>query len=301
MNKKKLVAQFCVEPGAKVDLKEYRTDWTESEEAEELSKDVIKERAIEILEKNRAELAGAQELLYASDVYSVLLVFQAMDAAGKDGTIRHVMSGVNPQGCQVFSFKRPSDEDLDHNFLWRYSKCLPERGRIGIFNRSYYEEVLVVKVHPELLERQKLPRGERDEAFWQARYKDINNFEKHLVRNGTIILKFFLHVSKQEQKRRFLERLENPKKHWKFSAADLAERAFWKDYRRAFEEAIAATSTKWAPWYVIPADRKYVARALVADIITNAIADLDLKYPEVSPQQLEQLEAAKQQLESESS
>jgi len=297
--KKKFVAQFCVTPGTEVDLKKFPTDWTEGEEAEQLGEDDIKDRALEILKKNREELSEAQELLYASDTYSVLLVFQAMDAAGKDGTIRHVMSGVNPQGCQVFSFKRPSDEELDHNFLWRYSKCLPERGRIGIFNRSYYEEVLVVKVHPEWLERQKLPPGERDDQFWQARYKDINNFEKHLVRNGTIVLKFFLHVSKEEQKRRFLERLSNPKKHWKFSAADLAERAFWKDYRRAFEEALTATSTKWAPWYIIPADRKYVARALVADIITTTIAGLDLEYPEVSPEQLQELEAARKQLENE--
>ena len=301
MNKKKFVAQFRVAPGAEVDLKKLATDWAESEEAEHLGKDVIKDQALEILEKNRQELSRAQELLYASDTYSVLLVFQAMDAAGKDGTIRHVMSGVNPQGCQVFSFKRPSDEELDHNFLWRYSKCLPERGRIGIFNRSYYEEVLVVKVHPEILEGQKLPPGKRDDAFWQARYKDINNFEKHLVRNGTLILKFFLHVSKDEQKRRFLERLSNPEKHWKFSAADLAERAFWKDYRKAFEEAIAATSTKWAPWYIIPADRKYVARALVADIITTAIDDLNLKYPEVSGEKLAELEAARQKLENEPS
>jgi PPK2 family polyphosphate:nucleotide phosphotransferase len=299
MIKKKLISQFRVEPGAKVDLKDYPTDWTDSEEAAELGKDVIKERALEILEESRKELAEAQELLYASDVYSVLLVFQAMDAAGKDGTIRHVMSGVNPQGCQVFSFKKPSDEDLDHNFLWRYSKCLPERGRIGIFNRSYYEEVLVVKVHPELLERQKLPAGKRNGEFWQDRYKDINNFEKHLVRNGTLILKFFLHVSKEEQKRRFMERLEKPEKHWKFSAADLAERAFWKDYRQAFEEAIAGTSTKYAPWHIIPADRKYVARAMVADIITSAIQDLDLKYPEVSPERLKELKAAKLQLENE--
>jgi PPK2 family polyphosphate:nucleotide phosphotransferase len=300
MKKNKFVAQFRVAPGVEVDLKKFPTDWTESDDAKHLAKDQIKDRALEILEKNRQELSEAQELLYASDTWSVLLVFQAMDAAGKDGTIRHVMSGVNPQGCQVFSFKRPSDEELDHNFLWRYSKCLPERGRIGIFNRSYYEEVLVVKVHPEILERQKLPPGKRDDAFWQARYKDINNFEKHLARNGTLILKFFLHVSKDEQKRRFLERLSNPEKHWKFSAADLAERAFWKDYRRAFEEAIAATSTKWAPWYVIPADRKYVARALVADIITTAIASLGLEYPEVTPEQLAQLDAARQQLENES-
>jgi len=299
MIKKKLIERFLVEPGSKVNLKEYPTDWTDTEEAKELGKDAIKERAGEILQKNREELAEAQELLYASDTYSVLLIFQAMDAAGKDGTIRHVMSGVNPQGCQVFSFKKPSDEDLDHNFLWRYAKCLPERGRIGIFNRSYYEEVLVVKVHPELLERQKLPSGKRDDDFWQDRYKDINNFEKHLTRNGTLILKFFLHVSKEEQKRRFMERLENPKKHWKFSAADLAERAFWKDYRQAFEDAIAATSTKSAPWYIIPADRKYVARALVADIITSGIMDLNLKYPEVGPERLKDLKAAKAQLESE--
>jgi PPK2 family polyphosphate:nucleotide phosphotransferase len=300
MKKKKFVAQFRVAPGAEVDLKKFATDRTDSEEAKHLGKDVIKDRALEILEKNRQELSGAQELLYASDTYSVLIVFQAMDAAGKDGTIRHVMSGVNPQGCQVFSFKRPSDEELDHNFLWRYSKCLPERGRIGIFNRSYYEEVLVVKVHPEILERQKLPPGKRNDEFWQARYKDINNFEKHLVRNGTVILKFFLHVSKEEQKKRFLERLGNPEKHWKFSAADLAERAFWKDYRRAFEEAIAATSTEWAPWYIIPADRKSVARALVADIITTEIANLGLEYPEMSPEQMAELEAARRQLENES-
>jgi len=299
MIKKKLIERFLVEPGSKVNLKEYSTDWTDTEEAKELGKDAIKGRANEILQKNREELAEAQELLYASDTYSVLLVFQAMDAAGKDGTIRHVMSGVNPQGCQVFSFKKPSDEDLDHNFLWRYAKCLPERGRIGIFNRSYYEEVLVVKVHPELLERQKLPPGKRDDDFWQDRYKDINSFEKHLTRNGTLILKFFLHVSKEEQKRRFMERLENPKKHWKFSAADLAERGFWKDYRQAFEDAIAATSTKSSPWYIIPADRKYVARALVADIVTCGILDLNLKYPEVGPDRLKDLKAAKAQLESE--
>jgi PPK2 family polyphosphate:nucleotide phosphotransferase len=301
MKKKGFVARFRVAPGTEVYLKKLPTDWTDSEEAEALGKDAIKDRALELLEKTREELSEAQELLYASDTYSVLLVFQAMDAAGKDGTIRHVMSGVNPQGCQVFSFKRPSDEELDHNFLWRYSKSLPERGRIGIFNRSYYEEVLVVKVHPEILERQKLPPGKRDDEFWQARYKDINNFEKHLARNGTLVLKFFLHMSKDEQKRRFLERLSNPEKHWKFSAADLAERAFWNDYRKAFEEAIAATSTKWAPWYIIPADRKYVARALVADIITTSIAGLDLAYPEVSPEELKELETARQQLENESS
>jgi PPK2 family polyphosphate:nucleotide phosphotransferase len=299
MIQKKLIERFRVAPGRKVDLKKFPTDWTGTPEAKHLAEDAVKARAVEVLEKSRSALDEAQELLYASDVYSVLIVLQAMDAAGKDGTIRHVMSGVNPQGCQVFSFKRPSDEDLDHNFLWRYSKCLPERGRIGIFNRSYYEEVLVVRVHPEILERQRLPPGKREGAFWRKRFDDINAFERHLARNGTVILKFFLNLSKREQKRRFLERLDNPKKHWKFSSADLAERGFWKDYTRAFEEMLGATSTEAAPWYVVPADRKYVARAMVADIITTAIEDLDLKFPEVGKAKLRELAAARRQLESE--
>jgi PPK2 family polyphosphate:nucleotide phosphotransferase len=205
------------------------------------------------------------------------------------------MSGVNPQGCQVFSFKKPSAEELDHNFLWRYMKALPERGRIGIFNRSYYEDVLVVKVHPEWLGPG--APAEPDGKFWEKRYEDINNFEKHLSRNGTLVLKFFLHVSKDEQKRRFLERLTNPEKHWKFSEADLAEREHWKDYRRAFEEALSATSTKRAPWHVIPADRKYVARALVADIVTNAIQDMGLEFPKVSEAKMAKLAAARAHLE----
>ena len=265
----------------------------------ELGKDAVKGRAETILAENIAHLTEAQELLYANDVYSVLIILQAMDAAGKDGTIKHVMSGVNPQGCQVFSFKKPSDEELDHNFLWRYMKALPERGRIGIFNRSYYEEVLVVKVHPELHERQKLPPGKRGKSFWQERYEDINHFERHLSRNGTLILKFFLHISKDEQKKRFLERLETPEKYWKFSASDLAERAFWKDYMEAFEEALSATSTEWAPWYIIPADHKWVARAVVADIVTSAISSLHLAYPEVTPEKLKALEEARAQLEEE--
>jgi PPK2 family polyphosphate:nucleotide phosphotransferase len=222
-----------------------------------------------------------------------------MDAAGKDGTIKHVMSGVNPQGCQVFSFKKPSAEDLDHNFLWRYSKCLPERGRIGIFNRSYYEDVLVVKVHPELIGRQ-VPRKKKvGKKFWAQRYEDINAFERHLVRNGTVILKFFLNVSKAEQKARFLDRLNRPEKNWKFSAADLAEREYWDDYMEAYEDALAATSTRWAPWYVIPADHKWVARAVVADIITTAIRDLDLRYPEVTEEQHKLLAVARAKLEAE--
>ena len=295
MIKPKLIKQFLVEPGTDVNLKDYVTDWTETDEAKELGKDVIKERAAQILEENRGHLDSAQELLYASDNHSVLLIFQAMDAAGKDGTIRHVMSGVNPQGCQVFSFKKPSAEELDHNFLWRYMKALPERGRIGIFNRSYYEDVLVVKVHPEWLGPGQ--PAEPDHKFWEQRYEDINNFEKHLSRNGTLVLKFFLHVSKDEQKRRFLERLTNTEKHWKFSGADLEEREHWKSYQKAFGEAISATSTKRAPWYVIPADRKYVARALVADIIATAIQDLKLEFPKVSPEKMAALNAAREKLE----
>ncbi len=296
MIKRRLVNKFRVHPGRRVKLRDYPTDWTGTKEAKSLGRDVIKARAEEMLQESREELAEAQELLYASDTYSVLIIFQGMDTCGKDGTIRHVMGGVNPQGCQVFSFKQPSDEELDHNFLWRCSKCLPERGRIGIFNRSYYEEVLVVKVHPEILVRQKLPPGKRDATFWRERYDDINSFERHLVHSGTRILKFFLYLSKGEQKRRFLERLENPSKHWKFSAADLAERPFWNDYMRAFEDAISATSTDAAPWYIIPADRKYVARALVADIIVSAIRGLGLKPPQVSKEKRNELASARRRL-----
>ena len=295
----KLIKLFQVGPGAKVRLKQRNPGWAQTAELKELGKDVIKGRAETVLAENLKHLAEAQELLYANDVYSVLVILQAMDAAGKDGTIKHVMSGVNPQGCQVFSFKKPSDEELDHNFLWRYMKALPERGRIGIFNRSYYEEVLVVKVHPELCERQKLPPGKRGKSFWQERYDDINDFERHLSRNGTLILKFFLHISKDEQKKRFIERLETPEKHWKFSASDLAERAFWKDYMEAFEEALSATSTEWAPWYIIPADHKWVARAAVAGILTSTIGSLHLTYPEVTPEQRQVLEEARTQLEEE--
>lgn len=298
MIQSKLLKQFHVVPGSKVNLKNYVTDWTETKEAKELGKEFIKERAAEILEENRKQLAAAQELLYASDTRSVLLVFQAMDAAGKDGTIRHVMSGVNPQGCQVFSFKKPSAEELDHNFLWRYMKALPERGRIGIFNRSYYEDVLVVKVHPEWLGPG--APAKPDKRFWEKRYEDINNFEKHLTRNGTLILKFFLHISKDEQKRRFLERLTNPEKHWKFSEADIEEREHWDAYRKVFEDAISATSTKQAPWYIIPADRKYVARALVADIVTRSIQKMGLQYPQVSEERMANLAAARAKLESDS-
>jgi PPK2 family polyphosphate:nucleotide phosphotransferase len=299
MIKKEIIEMFRVKPGKKVHLKDHETGWEQSEAFKSLGKKEIKERAKEVLEKSIEELTECQELLYADDRYSLLIVLQAMDAAGKDGTIRHVMSGVNPQGCQVFSFKKPSDEELDHNFLWRYMKALPERGRIGIFNRSYYEDVLVVKVHKELLDKQKLPDGKRGKAFWDGRYEDINAFEQHLVRNGTVVLKFFLNVSKKEQKKRFMERLDRPEKNWKFSLADLKERAFWDDYVEAFEDAISATSTKIAPWYIIPADDKWATRAIVADIITSTLHDLDLRFPEMSDEQQKLLLEARKSLESE--
>jgi PPK2 family polyphosphate:nucleotide phosphotransferase len=294
--RKDIIDLFRVPASKAVHLKDYNPGWDQTEEMEELGKDALKERTRQILDQNLADLAEAQDLLYADDRYSVLIVLQAMDAAGKDGTIKHVMSGVNPQGCQVFSFKKPSAEDLDHNFLWRYMRCLPERGRIGIFNRSYYEDVLVVKVHPELLVAQRLPDGAPGKKLWRRRYQDINAFERHLARNGTVILKFFLNVSKDEQKRRFLERLDRPDKNWKFSPSDLAERAHWGDYMRAYSDCLSVTSTKWAPWYVVPADHKWVARAVVADVITTTIRSLDLKYPEVTDEQREGLAEARRRL-----
>ena len=218
-----------------------------------------------------------QEILYAQDTYALLIIFQAMDAAGKDGAIRHVMSGVNPQGCQVTSFKAPSAEDLDQGYLWRASKALPARGMIGIFNRSYYEEVLVVRVHPELLEKQKLPPIAREGDIWQRRFKEINNFEKYLRQNGTIIVKFFLNVSKEEQKRRFLSRIDEPEKNWKFSMADYAERNFWDDYQNAFEDMLENTSTDWAPWFVIPADNKWFARLAISEVVSGVFERLDLQ------------------------
>jgi PPK2 family polyphosphate:nucleotide phosphotransferase len=295
-----IIDLFRVPAGKKVRLKDYNPGWKQTPEFEDFGKDALKERAKEVLDRNLLDLADAQELLYADARYSVLIVLQALDAAGKDGTIKHVMSGVNPQGCQVFSFKKPSAEELQHNFLWRYMRSLPERGRIGIFNRSYYEDVLVVKVHPDLIGRQ-LPRAKEKvgKKFWEERYEDINAFERHLVRNGTVVLKFYLNVSKDEQKRRFLDRLTRPEKHWKFSTADLAERAYWDDYTDAYEDALGATSTDWAPWYVVPADYKWVTRAVVADVITTAIRELDLKYPEVTPEQHAQLTAARAKLAAE--
>jgi PPK2 family polyphosphate:nucleotide phosphotransferase len=253
-------------------------------------------RAKEALAMGTEELASLQDMLYAQDCWAVLLIFQAMDAAGKDGVIKHVMSGVNPQGCQVYSFKAPSSEDLDHDYLWRCMKRLPERGRIGIFNRSYYEETLVVRVHPEFLAKQKLPAGLVTKTIWRERHKDICNFERYLTRNGVVIRKFFLHVSKNEQKKRFLERLENSEKHWKFSANDAKEREFWNDYMEAYEDTIRHTATKEAPWYVVPADNKWFTRVVVGAAVIDTLASLGLHYPEVSDEKLKELAAAKRAL-----
>ena len=250
------------------------------------------------LEANIAELAEYQDILYAQDTYALLILFQAMDAAGKDGAIKHVMSGVNPQGCQVYSFKAPSAEELDHDYLWRSMKCLPERGRIGIFNRSYYEEVLVVRVHPELLDHQKIPASDR-RHIWKHRYEQINAFERYLVENGIIVLKFFLNVSKTEQKKRFLERIDRPEKNWKFSTADVQERGFWDDYQQAYEDCLNHTSTDWAPWFVIPADNKWFTRLSVSELIVRALKRLNLRYPEVSEQRRQELQDIRKLLEAE--
>jgi PPK2 family polyphosphate:nucleotide phosphotransferase len=255
-----------------------------------------KQLAREALARSVETLAALQERLYAQDRWAVLLLFQAMDAAGKDGAIKHVMSGVNPQGCQVFSFKAPTSEDLDHDYLWRCMKRLPERGRIGIFNRSYYEETLVVRVHPELLAKQKLPAELVTKSIWEERFEDIRHFERYLTRNGVIVRKFFLHVSKGEQKERFVERLENPEKHWKFSSADVAERKHWDAYQGAYEETIRATATKAAPWYVVPADRKWFTRLVVASAVIDALASLDLHFPKVDAAKRRELAAARGKL-----
>ncbi len=258
-----------------------------------------KPRAKEALRTGIEALAKLQDVLYAQDRWSLLLVFQAMDAAGKDGTIKHVMSGINPQGCQVSSFKSPTSTDLDHDYLWRCIKELPERGRIGIFNRSYYEETLVVRVHPEFLAGQKLPEECVTKAIWDERFQDIRGFERYLRRNGTIVLKFFLNVSKEEQEKRFLARLDLPEKNWKFSASDSRERGFWDDYMKAYEDMIRKTATKESPWYVVPADNKWFTRVVVAAAVIDALASLDLRYPKVGAAKKEELaEARKLLLES---
>jgi PPK2 family polyphosphate:nucleotide phosphotransferase len=252
-----------------------------------------KEEAAELLQRGTEWLAEEQGMLYAQNQWSLLLVFQALDAAGKDSTIKHVMSGLNPQGCQVFSFKQPSREDLDHDFMWRYAKCLPERGRIGIFNRSYYEEVLVVRVHQEILKRQGIPSQFLGRSVWDERLADIAHFEDYLTRQGTVILKFFLHVSRKEQKKRFMERLDRPEKNWKFSVSDVNERRFWSDYMHVFEEAIRATASTHAPWYVVPADNKWFTRLVVAAAVVEAVDGLDLSYPKIDAEKKSELAAAR--------
>jgi PPK2 family polyphosphate:nucleotide phosphotransferase len=281
----RLLDKLVVRPGDAAGIADRDPGWTGGADFAHLAQDELEVRAREGLAAGIDALSDAQELLWASDRLSVLVVLQAMDAAGKDSAIEHVMSGVNPQGVDVVSFKKPSAEELDHDFLWRIARALPERGRIGIFNRSHYEEVVALKVHPEWLAPQRLPPGPRDEAFWRERYEDINAFERHLDRNGTRIVKFFLHVSKEVQKERFVARLETPGKEWKFNADDVAERAHWDAYMSAFEDAITATSTPWAPWYVIPADHKWLTQALVALALVEKLRSLDLRWPEVSAEE----------------
>ena len=276
--------------------KDFRLKEVDPNDTLEFTKEADKPRAKEALANGITALAELQDKLYAQDKWAVLLIFQAMDAAGKDGAIKHVMSGVNPQACQVFSFKSPSAEDLDHDYLWRCMKCLPNRGHIGIFNRSYYEEVLVVRVHPEFLASQKVPPKLVGKSIWDERFEDIRNFEQYLARNGILVRKFFLHVSKKEQKRRFLERIDDGQKNWKFSSNDAAERDFWDDYMKAYEEMIQQTATKEAPWYVVPADNKWFTRVVVAAAVIDALADLDLAYPKVGEAKLKELAAAKNKL-----
>src|SRR6266704_3223681 len=278
--------------------KDFRLKDVDPGDTLDFTKKEDKSRAKEALADGILALAELQDKLYAQNKWGVLLIFQAMDAAGKDGTIKHVMSGVNPQGCQVYSFKSPSVEDLDHDYLWRCMKCLPNRGHIGIFNRSYYEEVLVVRVHPEFLAKQKLPPKLMGKKIWEERFEDIRNFERYLARNGVIVRKFFLHVSKKEQERRFLDRIDDPLKNWKFSSNDANERDFWDSYMEAYEEMIQETATKDAPWYVVPADNKWFTRVVVALAVIETLASLDLAYPKVDESKLKELAAAKKKLAS---
>lgn len=281
------ISDFLIKPDTKIDLAKFDTGNTGGLKSKDDAKD--------LLQKNIETMTELQDKLYAMDRYSLLIIFQAMDAAGKDSTIKHVMSGLNPQGTQVFSFKQPSKEELDHGYLWRISKSLPERGRIGIFNRSHYEEVLVVKVH-DIIKFQRLPEKFVDSKIWKLRYKQISDFERYLYENGTVVLKFFLHVSKDEQKERFISRIDDSSKNWKFSAADVEERKFWKDYQKAYEDAISATSKKYAPWYVIPADKKWFARLAVSEIIVDTLNNLKLEYPKLSDEQIAQLKKSKEAL-----
>jgi PPK2 family polyphosphate:nucleotide phosphotransferase len=293
---KETYEQFRVKPHSKIRLRDFDPAWAGGKQRKLLGEDELKLEAKEHIQRNLRRLADAQEFLYASNRYALLVILQGMNAAGKDGMIEHVMSGLNPQGCQVFSFRQPSDEELAHDFLWRYHTRLPARGRIGIFNRSYYEEVLVLRVHPELLAKQKITLPKHGTAFWEQRYENIDAFERHLLQSGTAIIKLFLYISKKEQRRRLLERLEDPNKHWKFSAADIAERAYWRDYIEAYEDALNATSTKRAPWYIIPADHKWVARSMVSEILVHNIRKLDLQLPQMTKEQEAELAKAKRLL-----
>jgi len=290
------IARRLAEPFRVSKGKHFRLKDVDPNDTLEFTKDADKSRAKEALTTGVAAMAELQDKLYAQDKWALLLIFQAMDAAGKDGAIKHVMSGVNPQGCQVFSFKSPSSEDLDHDYLWRCMKSLPNRGHIGIFNRSYYEEVLAVRVHPEFLAKQRVPPQLVGKKIWSERFEDIRNFEQYLARNGVVVRKFFLHVSKKEQKRRFLERIDDPKKNWKFSSNDAAERAYWDDYMNAYEEMIQETATKHAPWYVVPADNKWFTRVIVGAAVVDTLADLDLAYPKVGEDKLKELATAKSKL-----
>ena len=289
---RKYVGPYCVAQGRAFQLKDF-------DPGDTCGLQMDKAEAAELLQRGTEWLAEEQSMLYAQDRWSLLLIFQAMDAAGKDGTIKHVMSGVNPQGCQVFSFKQPSAEELSHDFLWRYSKRIPERGQIGIFNRSYYEEVLIVRVHQELLKLQKLPPDQVTKRIWDERLADIAHFEDYLTRQGVIVLKFFLNLSRTEQKKRFLKRLDDPDRNWKFSASDIRERKYWDNYMHAFEEAIAATARPHAPWYVVPADNKWFMRLVVAAAIVEVVEGLDLAYPKINASAKKELVAARAELEAE--
>ena len=282
------VKDFRVRPGDKVRLSNWPT------KVKPFCKS--KEQYEEVLAEHIHKLSTLQQMLYASNTYALLMTFQGMDAAGKDGAIRHVMSGINPQGCQVFSFKQPSAEELDHDFLWRTTRALPERGRIGIFNRSYYEEVLVVRVHPEILDGENLSEASRGKKIWEGRYRSIVDLEDHLYRNDTRTVKIFLHLSKNEQRKRFLERIDEPQKNWKFSLADIHERKYWKQYMQAYEECLKETSTHNAPWYVVPADDKENARLILSQIVLDALSDLKMDYPKVTPERLRELKAIRKLL-----
>lgn len=297
MSKPRAIDVCRVTDGSDFSLSDHPTDWTGAEDQLPSGLKLhSKHHEVARLELNRQRLIDAQEKLWANDTYGMLVVFQAMDAAGKDGTIKHVLSGMNPQGVDVSSFKVPSAEELDHNYLWRYAKRLPERGQVGIFNRSYYEEVLVARVHPEVVDNQRLPDAARGPKIWQHRYEDMVAFERHLVRNGIVVVKFFLHLSREEQRLRFIDRIDVPDKNWKFSANDVKEREYWDDYQVAFEEAIRATSTKHAPWYVIPADRKWRMRTLVSDVLVDVIDALPIAAPTVSDEARAALQAERSKL-----